>query len=131
MEIEGRVMEGLVDDSPVRAGEVVRVRTTGGGGWGSPLDRDPALVAADVRDGKVSAEGARDDYGVILCGPADDPSVDEEGTSRLRAESRARVPRRSPVLRPGSRVPVAVGRPAVRGGGPPVRPSRLFREYGA
>ena len=40
VEIEGRVMEGLVDDSPVRAGEVIRVRTTGGGGWGSPLDRD-------------------------------------------------------------------------------------------
>ncbi|GII80627.1 5-oxoprolinase [Sphaerisporangium rufum] len=61
-----RAMEGLVDDFPVAAGEIVRVRTTGGGGWGSPYDRDPALVAADVRDGKVSAAGARADYGVVF-----------------------------------------------------------------
>ena len=32
-----REMEGLVDDAPVRAGEVIRIRTTGGGGWGDPL----------------------------------------------------------------------------------------------
>ena len=31
------------------AGEVIRIRTTGGGGWGDPLDRDPALVVRDVR----------------------------------------------------------------------------------
>ena len=35
-----RELEGLVDDEPVRAGEVIRIRTTGGGGWGDPLDRD-------------------------------------------------------------------------------------------
>ncbi|HEV7931667.1 MAG TPA: hydantoinase B/oxoprolinase family protein, partial [Actinomadura sp.] len=57
--IDGREMEGLVDDEPVRAGEVIRIRTTGGGGWGDPLDRDPRRVAADVRDGKVSVAGAR------------------------------------------------------------------------
>ncbi|WP_449064301.1 hydantoinase B/oxoprolinase family protein [Planomonospora algeriensis] len=54
VEIEGRPMEGLVDDAPVRAGEVIRIRTTGGGGWGCPLDRPAEAVAADVRDGKVS-----------------------------------------------------------------------------
>lgn len=41
VEIEGREMEGLVDDSPVRAGEIIRVRTTGGGGWGSPWTATP------------------------------------------------------------------------------------------
>jgi N-methylhydantoinase B len=109
VEIEGRVMEGLVDDSPVRAGEVIRVRTTGGGGWGSPLDRDPALVAADVRDGKVSAEGAREHYGVILSGPAGDPSIDEEGTGRLRDELRARVPADAPFFDRGSGFPSLSG----------------------
>ncbi|MDP9392622.1 MAG: hydantoinase B/oxoprolinase family protein, partial [Actinomycetota bacterium] len=34
-----RELEGLVDDEPVLAGEVIRIRTTGGGGWGDPLDR--------------------------------------------------------------------------------------------
>jgi N-methylhydantoinase B len=78
VEIDGRVMEGLVDDEPVRAGEVIRIRTTGGGGWGDPLDRSPEKVAADVRDGKVSPESAREDYGVVLRTgrPAADPMSD-------------------------------------------------------
>jgi N-methylhydantoinase B len=77
-----REMDGLTDAEPVRAGEVIRIRTTGGGGWGDPLDRDPAAVARDVRDGKVSVEGAREDYGVIL----DDPAATAELRARLRAD---------------------------------------------
>ncbi len=61
-----RVASPHADAEPVRAGEVVRIRTTGGGGWGDPLDRAPDRVLADVVDGKVSIEGARDDYGVIV-----------------------------------------------------------------
>ncbi len=38
----------------------------GGAGWGDPLERDPDRVEADVRDGKVSVEAARADYGVVL-----------------------------------------------------------------
>ncbi|MFE3449367.1 hydantoinase B/oxoprolinase family protein [Nonomuraea sp. NPDC059194] len=87
--VAGREMEGLVDDHPVRAGEIIRIRTTGGGGWGPPYDRDPLTVAADVRDGKVSVEGARRDYGVVLS----DGVVDEAATSALRAGPRAE-PRR-------------------------------------
>jgi N-methylhydantoinase B len=90
--VGGRQMEGLVDDFPVKAGEIVRVRTTGGGGWGSPYDRDPMLVAADVRDGKVSAEAARDDYGVVLHGPADELQVDLDATDELRTRLRATRP---------------------------------------
>ncbi|HZO39963.1 MAG TPA: hydantoinase B/oxoprolinase family protein, partial [Methylomirabilota bacterium] len=48
-----RVLSGLCDDEPIAAGEIVRIETTGGGGWGDPLDRDPALVEADVLQGKV------------------------------------------------------------------------------
>ena len=40
--------------------------SSGGGGWGNPLERDPALVVRDVRDGVVSADAARDTYGVVL-----------------------------------------------------------------
>ena len=46
----------------------MRVVTTGGGGWGDPLEREPDLVARDVIEGKVSAAAARDDYGVVLVG---------------------------------------------------------------
>jgi N-methylhydantoinase B len=76
-----RVLAGLCDDEPIAAGEVVRIETTGGGGWGDPLDRDPALVAVDVLQGKVSAEAAVADYGVAV--------GDAEATERRRAELRA------------------------------------------
>ncbi len=41
-----REVDALADAEPVRAGEVIRIRTTGGGGWGDPLDRDPGAGRA-------------------------------------------------------------------------------------
>jgi N-methylhydantoinase B len=87
-----REMEGLVDNAPVRAGEVIRIRTTGGGGWGVPLDRRPGAVLRDVRWGKVSVTGARDDYGVVVTGPAEEPLLDRAATQELRARLRAERP---------------------------------------
>jgi N-methylhydantoinase B len=78
-----------VDDEPIRAGQLIRIRTTGGGGWGDPFQRDVALVRRDVRWGKVSREGAARDYGVIVTGTNDDPEVDVEATEQRRAELRA------------------------------------------
>jgi N-methylhydantoinase B len=49
---------------PIAAGEVVRILTGGGGGYGPPSERDPEAVRRDVREGYVSAEAARRDYGV-------------------------------------------------------------------
>ncbi len=84
-----REMEGLVDDEPVTAGEVIRIRTTGGGGWGDPLDRDVDHVRRDVRWGKVSRDAAASEYGVVITGPDDDPVVDTDETTALRAQLRA------------------------------------------
>ena len=86
-----RVLTGLCDDEPIAAGEIVRIETTGGGGWGDPLDRDPELVALDVLQGKVSEQAARDEYGVVLA---------RRGRDRARARGDARGPRRAGVLRP-------------------------------
>ena len=83
-----REMEGLVDDEPVAAGEVIRIRTTGGGGWGDPLERDVGRVRRDVLWGKVSRRSAEQDYGVVVVGPDDDPGVDEQATQTLRARLR-------------------------------------------
>jgi N-methylhydantoinase B len=47
----------------LEAGDVVSYRTCGGGGYGPPNERDPELVRRDVREGKVSAERAREVYG--------------------------------------------------------------------
>src|ERR671936_2362811 len=84
-----RAVDALADAEPVRAGEVIRIRTTGGGGWGDPLDRPYDEVARDVRWGKVSLRGARDDYGVVVGGPREDPVVDQAASAALRASLRA------------------------------------------
>ena len=47
-------------------GEHLVLEMPGGGGLGDPLDRDPERVAEDVRNGFVSVERARADYGVVL-----------------------------------------------------------------
>ena len=81
-----REVDALADAEPVRAGEVIVIRTTGGGGWGDPLDRPYDEVALDLRWGKVSPDGARDDYGVVLAG---DGAVDEAASDALRDRLRA------------------------------------------
>jgi len=85
-----RVVEALADGEPVRAGEVIWIRTTGGGGWGDPLERPYAEVARDVAWGKVSADGALRDYGVVVTGDPDAPVVDEAASDDERSRCRAR-----------------------------------------
>jgi N-methylhydantoinase B len=68
----------------LNAGDVVSLRLPGAGGYGDPFERDPELVARDVRDGKVSLESARDDYGVAL--DRETLTVDPLRTDALRAE---------------------------------------------
>ncbi len=89
LEGEGRELGGLVDGEPVLKGQIVRVVTTGGGGWGDPLEREPALVLADVVEWRVSVDRARDDYGVVLAGVGTaDVVVDEPATAERRAALR-------------------------------------------
>ncbi len=84
-----RVVDALADAESIRAGEVIRVRTTGGGGWGDPLDRPYDEVLRDVRWGKVSVIGAREDYGVVVTGDPDDLAVDQSASDDERARRRA------------------------------------------
>ena len=66
-------------------GQVFRVCVGGGGGWGNPLERDPAKVLDDVLDELVSLEAARDDYGVVLClDEHERPAVDLDETRDQR-----------------------------------------------
>jgi N-methylhydantoinase B len=53
-------------DIVLQAGDVIRVRTPGGGGYGDPFTREPALVARDVRRGYFDAAEAAGQYGVVL-----------------------------------------------------------------
>ncbi len=70
----------------IRRGDVFRHVLAGGGGWGDPLARDPALVLRDVRNELLSVGKAAADYGVVVAADA----VDVAATARLRAELRAR-----------------------------------------
>jgi N-methylhydantoinase B len=62
----GDPLPGMNDDVPLRAGSLLRLRTTGGGGWGDPFEREPELVLRDVVQGRVSVESAERDYGVVI-----------------------------------------------------------------
>jgi N-methylhydantoinase B len=61
-------------------GDVISVRTCGGGGYGPAAERDPEAVLRDVREGKVAARRAREEYGVAIEGRR----VDHEQTEALR-----------------------------------------------
>ena len=65
----------------IKAGDLLSIRLPGSGGYGPPSERDPARVAWDVRNGKVSARSAREDYRVVV---REDGTVDREGTEALR-----------------------------------------------
>jgi N-methylhydantoinase B len=98
VDLHGRAKDlgGLVDGEPLAAGQVLRVVTTGGGGWGDPLEREPELVQRDVSEGKVSLAAARDEYGVMLAGErAGGYAIDSAATEKLRAGLRAA--RRAPL----------------------------------
>lgn len=81
----GRAAErdiGKIDVLHLEPGDVLRIGTQGGGGFGDPLERPAEIVAEDVRNGFVSAASARRDYGVVL---AADGGVDEAATPDARA----------------------------------------------
>ena len=65
----------------VRAGERIVMQSAGGGGYGDPMDRNPELVAADVAVGYVTAEAAKDAYGVAF---DRNGKVDEMSTRTVR-----------------------------------------------
>jgi N-methylhydantoinase B len=86
-----------------RRDDVVEERWCGSGGFGDPLDREPVLVARDVRDGHVTEELARSAYGVVLGAAGElDAAATEARRAAARAERRADS---EPPLCPGDGAP--------------------------
>jgi N-methylhydantoinase B len=85
-EVENRVLPGKLTMT-VRRGDVFRHVLAGAGGWGDPLERDPAAVLRDVRNELLSPDKAAADYGVV----ADTArwTIDEAATKRRREAMRA------------------------------------------
>lgn len=77
------VVGNKLEDYPVEAGDKLHFITWGGGGWGDPLDRDPAIVAKEIVQGLVTEHGALR-YGVVIA----DGTVDAAATDALRARMR-------------------------------------------
>jgi N-methylhydantoinase B len=78
---ERQRVTGMVYE-PMAPGETLANCSGGGGGWGDPFKRDPQKVLNDVRNGYVSRESAKQDYGVVI-----DPltmTVDAAATVVLR-----------------------------------------------
>jgi N-methylhydantoinase B len=71
---------GKIKVLTLRAGDVLRIESPSGGGFGSPNRRDPDLVLRDVLDELISVEVAAAVYGVAIVNGA----IDMEETARLR-----------------------------------------------
>ena len=71
------------DNLELQYGDIVRVVTSGGGGWGNPAERDPLAVLQDVKDGFISVCSASEDYGVVI--EPDTWKIDWHQTQERRA----------------------------------------------
>ena len=70
-------------------GDTYETITTGGGGYGDPLTREPERVLSDVKNEYVSVNAAKESYGVVISGTRpEDLKVDESATKQLRDEMR-------------------------------------------
>ena len=69
----------------IKKGDAYVMRSGGGGGFGTPLERDPEQVMHDVQQGYVSEDAARMSYGVVI----HDGKVDAAATQKLRQQMKA------------------------------------------
>ena len=76
----------MTDTVSVPAQTSVRVVTTGGGGWGDPLDREIEMVVYDLQCGLISAQAAREDYGVAVRLQGRTWRADVAATEKRRAD---------------------------------------------
>ncbi|MFQ6080622.1 MAG: hydantoinase B/oxoprolinase family protein [Candidatus Bathyarchaeia archaeon] len=66
----------------LKKGDIVSIRSGGGGGWGNPSKRDPTLVRDDVKNGLITLEQARDIYKVVI--KPETLKIDWNSTNKLR-----------------------------------------------
>lgn len=72
----------------VHKGDKIDLWSGGGGGFGDPFKRDPKSVLEDVKDGYVTIDGARRDYGVVIREidwEALSYEIDDKATAALRS----------------------------------------------
>ncbi|MBT6443126.1 MAG: hydantoinase B/oxoprolinase family protein [Alphaproteobacteria bacterium] len=117
------IMPSKCDHVKVNEGDIMHFCTWGGGGWGDPYERDPALLALELDRGLVTAKGALR-YGVVLNA---DGKVDEAGTDALREKLRGERTEISLFNRGGELEELRARCKEETGLEPPVAP--VFREH--
>jgi N-methylhydantoinase B len=80
---DGTKLRGMGQQTVPKKNRLI-ISMPGGGGLGSPRKRPAATVAEDVRQGFISSDAAKRDYGVAV---NDDFSVNEGETAKLRAQA--------------------------------------------
>jgi N-methylhydantoinase B len=76
-------------DLPIGEGQVIRLETPAGAGFGNPFERKPESVLSDVLEGKVSAGAASRLYGVVINGTGLNLTIDYKETGALRRKNHA------------------------------------------
>ena len=71
---------------PLKVDDIFDIQSGGGGGYGDPMHRDIDTLVNDVEQGYISAEKAKDDYGVWI--NPDTGDVDRVKTVQLRLKDR-------------------------------------------
>ncbi|HEX9787975.1 MAG TPA: hydantoinase B/oxoprolinase family protein, partial [Candidatus Binatia bacterium] len=82
---KARVIPSRYSDHVMHPGEVFSLDTPGGGGLGSPLEREPQRVLNDVRNGYVTQQRAREAYGVAIDAADGDFILNDAQTRELRS----------------------------------------------
>ena len=80
----GTKCDGKFSDIYMHQGDIIRLVTSGGGGYGDPLERDFERIERDIAEQYISREQAEAEYRVVL---REDGTVDPEATTRLRNNS--------------------------------------------
>ncbi|MBT3351463.1 MAG: hydantoinase B/oxoprolinase family protein [Nitrospinaceae bacterium] len=83
---KSRRLSAITADESFEAGDMLRVETPGGGGWGKPQNRAPEAVRLDVLRGMLSKDSAKTVYGVAL-GRAPGYALNSEETAKLRGKN--------------------------------------------
>ena len=104
---EQRFHNGKALNQVLRAGDAYILRSGGGGGFGSPLERDLESLARDLRCGYVSKASAENDYGAVF--EAGTGNIDAVATATRRGEMRAQgLPHDQPIADTGVPAPAHV-----------------------
>jgi N-methylhydantoinase B len=88
-DVEPSPVPGKVSGFPLVKDDVVVMASSGGGGYGDPIERDPAMVEADLAEGVITAVTAERVYGVVLADGRCDRGATEARRREIRDSRRA------------------------------------------